>query len=424
MAKPIFNSLGSNYPEEFIESGAAFQSDPTRNQEELSQQLRERLQNHFDGDVILTYKGRDAIELVLRPIAEQTPQGGVLTQGLACHAIEEGILRAGLTPIYVDIAEGTLGPSLQTLEAGLHRAKELNVEPKVVFLQHLLGYANSVEEIRAFCTKQKLLLIEDLAQSFGASDRDELELGLSSDAVICSFGRDKVIDAVSGGAVVYTQAYWEKLGADARHWLTKLQPSEFPPMDVVKKELAYPGLTAMIQKTHQLGLGRLIFKLAKLTGRLTSPIATAVQHPTRLPAGYVQLALWQLDHLEEQLTHRRQLALIYHEALQSIPGVSCFIRKEQLQQDIHLRVPVLFDSTGQLQQTLAALAAREIHLTDRWYRKVVDSGSLNYPSLYQAGQCPVAEFTADRLLNLPTHGKISVADAERIVQAIQESIVS
>jgi dTDP-4-amino-4,6-dideoxygalactose transaminase len=75
-----------------------------------------------------------------------------------------------------------------------------------------------------------------------------------------------------------------------------------------------------------------------------------------------------------------------------------------------------------MQTILTALKEQRIYVSDRWYRAVVDSGSLNYPSIYQAGQCPVAESVATRLLNLPTHIHVSPEDAERIAQIIVEHV--
>jgi len=420
MPSAIFNSLGSNYSEEMIRLVSSFKKHPTKKQHELEQDLKERLGNHFAGDVILTYKGRDAIELVLRPLAESNVQQAILTQGLACHAIEEGIVRAGLLPIYVDLEKNSISPSVKTLEEGMKRANEVGAIVTAVFLQHTLGYANPVSDIVAFCKAHDLLLIEDLAQSFGAFDQEGLELAMSADAVICSFGRDKVLDAVSGGAVIFKKKYWDQVGANSSEWLPQLQPREYPPSSVVKKELLYPEITSMIQNTYDVGIGKLMFKLAKAFGVLTSPISTPLAYPSTLPAAYISLVLWQLDHLEDQLKHRRQIADIYIHALQHCPGVKCLALPERINTDIHLRLPLLFDDPQNLDQVIRRATSENIHITDRWYRAVVDSGSLNYVSIYQVGECPNAESVASRLLNLPTHVKILPGDAQRVSQIILE----
>lgn len=424
MPKPLFHSLGSNYSSDLVAIANQYTDDPLRHQDEQSKQLLEALETRFSGTGMLVYKGRDAIELALRPIAQSLSrtgkQLGVLTQGLACHAIEEGIVRAGLFPIYADLAEGSLGPSIETLKAALERAKESSIEVKVVFLQHLLGYVNDVQAISEFCKKHQLILIEDLAQSFGASDAQHRQVGTLADVIIFSFGRDKVLDGVSGGAVLFKQSFWKQVNLDAE-WVKIHLPTEFPPQNVVKKELFYPSLTQFIRQTHQVLVGKVVFKIARMFGFLTSPIAAAVAYPTLLPAGYVSLVLWQLKHLDVQLTHRRELATFYLHELQSIPEVKSYLAEDRIAHDVHLRVPVLMDSATSLQKFLANCTAENIHITDRWYRDVVDSGSLRYPTLYKAGTCPVAESTAERLLNLPTHQYITRQDAKRIMTILRST---
>jgi dTDP-4-amino-4,6-dideoxygalactose transaminase len=59
-------------------------------------------------------------------------------------------------------------------------------------------------------------------------------------------------------------------------------------------------------------------------------------------------------------------------------------------------------------------------LTDRWYRDPVDCGRLQCETHYQTGSCPNAEKMSDTIINLPTHAKITVADAEKIIIVIKK----
>lgn len=423
MAKPLFNSLGSNYTPEMVAVANQYAGNPAAEQARLAGELQQQLTKQFKGLSQLVYKGRDAIELVCRPLAESSQDKvGVITQGLACHAIEEGMLRAGVTPIYADLEKGTLSPSLRTVKAALAKAKQSDISVKAVFLQHTLGYANPVAEIQQFCQEQQLLLIEDLAQSYGALDATGKLLGSYADAVIFSFGRDKVLDAVSGGAVVFKAQFWKALGRDGAAWLANQQPMDYPPAAVIQKEMYYPGLTQTIRSTHQSGVGKVVFKAAKFFGLLTSPIASAVGHPTKLANGYIKLVLLQLKYLDEQLKHRRQIAQTYLDAFAGVEELNCMADAQRLSTDIHLRLPILVKSEAKLKKIIAACAAQDIYISDRWYRDVVDSGSLNYPSVYKPGTCPEAEQVSKRLLNLPTHHHISVEDAQRIALVIIKSI--
>lgn len=425
MKRPIFNSLGSNYSPEVVKLASKNVLDPFRDDDHVLSRLEEELEKRFDGVALLVYKGRDAIELALKAVmhfgaSKKHTALAVLTQGLACHAIEEGILRAGYEPVYVDLEKQTLGPSARTLEEGLRDAKAHGLEVQAVFIQHTLGYANPVPEIRRFCDRYGIVLIEDLAQSFGAQDTAGNVLGSQADIVICSFGRDKVLDAVSGGAVIVKHEKFRVAHREVLGWKNGVALTSFPPKSVVRKEMMYPRLTEWIRSTHALGLGKLLFQLAKSLRLLTSPIASPTKHTTALPASYARLVLWQVEHLEKQLAHRRQIARIYGEALAHVPGIQCLARVHDDNQDIHLRVPLLFDDPTAMSAVINACQAAQIYISDRWYRSVVDSGSLSYASRYQPKSCPVAEYTVSRLLNLPTHRHISVQDAERIVHVIRQ----
>lgn len=425
MKQPIFNSLGSNYSSEVVKLASKNVRDPFRDDDHVLSRLEEELERRFDGVALLVYKGRDAIELALKAVmhfgaSKKHIAPAVLTQGLACHAIEEGILRAGYKPVYVDLEKQTLGPSVRTLEEGLRDAKAHGLEVQAVFIQHTLGYANPVPEIRRFCDRYGLVLIEDLAQSFGAQDAAGNVLGSQADIVICSFGRDKVIDAVSGGAVIVKHKSFRVPHREVLGWKSGVAPTAFPPKSIARKEMIYPRLTEWIRSTHAIGLGKLLFQLAKSLRLLTSPIASPTQQTTALPASYARLVLWQLEHLEKQLAHRRQIARIYGEALADVPGAQCLARVDELDRDIHLRVPLLFDDPTAMSAVINACQAERIYISDRWYRSVVDSGSLNYATRYQQKSCPVAEYTASRVLNLPTHRYITVQDAQRIVRVIRQ----
>lgn len=422
MPIPIFSSLGSNYAPAFVQlAGRSWWASVIgQHPQSPLRQLTHTFNQELRGQTILVSKGRDAIELVLQPIvASSGAQTAVLTQGFACHAIEEGIRRAGAQPIYVDLAAASLSPSVATLEAAYQRAVAAGWQVKAVFLQYTLGVAGPAGELVTWARQHDLLVIEDLAQSYGAQTADGQPLGSLGDAVILSFGRDKVLDAVAGGAVVYRPHFWSKLKLDGEAWIAAHQPQEPTPLSQVSRELLYPWLTQTIRQTYTSGWGKVLFRLVKFLGLLPSPIATVVPYPTTMAAGYAVLINWQRQHLHHQLAHRRQVAQRYWQELQKHPGITLLLDPQRLPDNVHLRVAVQLASPAQLLSLLRLAKKAEIHLSDRWYRAVVDSGSLGYPSLYEPGTCPNAERLAATVLNLPTHHLITPAELDRIVALIK-----
>ena len=125
MSHPIFNSLGSNYSWNFVRLALKniFFCDKS-----AQARLISRLNEKFHGQTFLFYKGRDAIEFSLRAYGiGSIPEDTVLTQAFSCHAIEEAIIKAGAKPFFVDLKDGQLNPSLDTVQYAFRRAQALSV---------------------------------------------------------------------------------------------------------------------------------------------------------------------------------------------------------------------------------------------------------------------------------------------------------
>lgn len=179
----IFNSLGSNYNLGFVLKSLFLQ-----NKKRYKTELEQYLSEEFKGKVLLTYKGRQAIEIALK-LLNLPKESCVAINGFTCFAVYEAVVNAGLAVDYIDIEKEDLNFSPVQLK---NKLKE-NPKIKVVIIQNTLGYPSQVEEIAAICKENNIILIEDLAHSVG---------GKFGDFVVLSFSQDKLIDAVSGGALI------------------------------------------------------------------------------------------------------------------------------------------------------------------------------------------------------------------------------
>lgn len=178
----IFNSLGSNYDFNFVLKSLFSPG---------NDDLKSFLENKYKGQVTLVYKGREAIELALGNINKGSLVG---INGFICFAVYEAIKKAGMEVEYLDIEKGELNFSAETLK------KAVNV--KAVIVQNTLGYPCDIEKIAQICKEKKIILIEDLAHSIGTRYESGEEAGMVGDFVVLSFSQDKIIDAVSGGALI------------------------------------------------------------------------------------------------------------------------------------------------------------------------------------------------------------------------------
>ena len=80
----------------------------------------------------------------------------------------------------------------------LEKAFEIYPDVKLVVLVHLYGTPAKVDEIREICKKHGALLVEDAAESFGASYKG-VQTGSFGDFNAISFNGNKIITGSSGG---------------------------------------------------------------------------------------------------------------------------------------------------------------------------------------------------------------------------------
>lgn len=410
--KSIFNSLGSNYSFNFVMLALKqiiFEGDDSN-----VSKLHKYLDNEFNGRSFLFYKGRDAIEFALKILLSSdernsSVKGKVLTQAFSCFAVEEGINRAGAIPVYVDIDENSTNMSVKTLS----KAFEKNQDSKAVLVQHSLGIPADIINIQKWCKQNNLLLIEDLAQAIGGIDSNGDKLGKYSDAVIFSFGRDKVIDAVSGGAVVF-----KKLTEKQQQKIEVILTSEVESLskNVIFKDMIYPLITFFGRKTHDILIGKIILKLSRYFGLITSPTISKTTKISSMSSAYAELTNRSFIKLDKQLIHRRKIANIYLDKI-SNQNIKVINSKNYIDMGSNLRFSITVREVNEL---IKLMKSHNIYLSDRWYRNAVDCGKQNCGSAYKLGLAINAEKLASEIFNLPTHQNITEDKANKIVDILNK----
>ncbi|BBL71469.1 DegT/DnrJ/EryC1/StrS family aminotransferase [Methylogaea oryzae] len=106
--------------------------------------------------------GTDALHLALRA-AGITEGDEVITSAFTFIATAEAIAYVGAKPVFVDIDPRTFNITAEAIEAAI------TPRTKAVMPVHLFGQPCDMGPILAVCAKHGLKLVEDCAQSFGAS---------------------------------------------------------------------------------------------------------------------------------------------------------------------------------------------------------------------------------------------------------------
>jgi dTDP-4-amino-4,6-dideoxygalactose transaminase/lipid II:glycine glycyltransferase (peptidoglycan interpeptide bridge formation enzyme) len=384
----IFNSLGSNY-----DFSAALRILFSSGGNAKSRELVAHLEKRYGGKAILTYKGREALTLALSALPEK---GGVAMNGFTCLAVYEAVLGSGNTVRYLDIAEHALDFSFETLT----RAVETDKNIRAVIVQNTLGNPCDIVPITKLCKERGMILIEDLAHSIGTRYASGIEAGTVGDFVILSFSQDKVVDAVSGGALIVRNKKYADIAV----------PSRKIPLSQQLKDRLYPMLTWKIRLAYALGIGKPYHAFLRYLGILSRPLDES-PGPRALPDWYCANILRQFRALENVARHRREIAEIYARHLDAQ-----FLLPLRPERSANLRFPILTDGRERL---IEYLRDRHIRVSDIWYDAPVAPKKYLHRTNY-AGQCPQAEKISETILNLPTHINVSARDARVIAEAVNE----
>lgn len=157
------------------------------------QELAEYLGKRYGGEAILCKNGRSALALALK--AYFKPGDAMIVNGFTCYAVYEAVKAAGLKPIFADISRKDLNFKIDAHEVP-------NSHIQGIIVQNTLGNPVDIAAVEKFAKKHDLTIVEDLAHCAGVKYADGREAGTIGVATALSFGKDKSIDTVSGGAVI------------------------------------------------------------------------------------------------------------------------------------------------------------------------------------------------------------------------------
>lgn len=396
----IFNSLGSNYNWFFV-----FDAWRVGRGAKHALELKSYLENKYQGRAILVYKGREAIELALR-LLNLPKNSFVAINGFTCYACYQAIINAGCSVEYIDIEDSDLNFSPASSEIKL---KE-NPNIKVLIVQNTLGCPCDIEKIAEICKKNNIILIEDLAHSVGVIYKNNAEAGRIGDFTVLSFSQDKMIDGISGGALVVRNKNYQNIDFS--------EPEKVSGRRQLKDRF-YPFGTSIIRAAYQIGFGKFIHAGLKKINLLSRPMDNiGPMKPHDLPGWYCCLIRGQFDDLQENLKHRRRIASVYAENINSTVLPQGIV--ERISRSSSLRFPILINSRADLIQCLKRVG---VYVSDIWYDAPIAPNRYLGLTNYQS-QCPKAEKVCRRILNLPTHKNVSVEKAREISAVINQWIKS
>ena len=160
----------------------------------------------------LPISGTSALHLAMKLVGVK--QGDeVLCSDMTFAATVNPVVYEGGVPVFVDSEYKTWNMDPNALE----RAFELYPRAKVVVLAHLYGVPAQIDKIRAICDDHGAFLVEDAAESLGASFKG-VQTGKFGDVSVVSFNGNKIVTGSSGGMLLTDS---EEGARRVRKWSTQ-----------------------------------------------------------------------------------------------------------------------------------------------------------------------------------------------------------
>ena len=151
--------------------------------------------------------GTDALLIALRAI-DLHPGDEVISTPFTFYSAAEVVAQLGAKPVFVDIDEDTFNISPAAIEAAI------TPRTKAIIPVHIFGHAAPMVEIMAIAKRHNLRVIEDCAQSWGATLNGQ-QTGTWGDAGTFSFFPTKNLGACGEGGLICSDN--ERIARKSQH---------------------------------------------------------------------------------------------------------------------------------------------------------------------------------------------------------------
>jgi dTDP-4-amino-4,6-dideoxygalactose transaminase len=152
--------------------------------------------------VVTCASGTDALVLALRAMGVG-PGDAVLCPSFTFCATAEVAALVGATPVFVDVDARTFNIDVKGIAGAVETARQAGLNPKAIIPVDLFGLPADHAAIRSAAAADNLLVLDDAAQSFGATC-DNRRLGTFGVCTATSFFPAKPLGCYGDGGAVMT----------------------------------------------------------------------------------------------------------------------------------------------------------------------------------------------------------------------------
>jgi len=158
-------------------------------------ELEDQLVNYLKIKYVkLLFRGRIGIYLSVKSIINKN-RNEIIMSPFTIFDVVNMVICAGGKPVFVDIELDSFSSNINEIK------KYYNENTAGIIVTHMHVCFKYINEIKEFCTKNDIKLIEDAAIAFGASINKK-KLGTIGDIGVYSFSMFKFVSSFNGGAIV------------------------------------------------------------------------------------------------------------------------------------------------------------------------------------------------------------------------------
>ena len=291
----------------------------------------------------------------------------VFTTNFSYFATTEVISLVGATPVFIDIDEKTFNINPELLEIQIKKTlDEGKLKAKAIISVDLFGQLSDYKKIEKIAKKYNLFLIEDAAQSFGASREGKKSCSFG-DVAATSFFPAKPLGCYGDGGAIFTND--SKLAS-------------------IFKSIRMHGQGKDKYDNIRIGLN------------------------SRLDTLQAVVLLNKLEIFDNELILRNKIAEFYSNNLKKYLNIP-FV--ENLNKSAWAQYSILVTNSSQREKLLQHLSSNGIP-TAIYYKKIFSK--LNIYKNYNNYKFPVSEKCSNQIFSIPMHPYLSEDESSFIVNEI------
>lgn len=163
---------------------------------------------YINRESVSTSSGTSALHLALIALGV-SKNDEVIIPSYTCIAVALPVLYQQAKPILADV-NSDYNISVEDIK------KIITKKTKAIIVPHMFGCSGELNEIKELCEENNAYLVEDCAQSMGATYHNKM-VGTIGDISIFSFYATKMMTTIQGGMICTNNPHWIRIIKDLRY---------------------------------------------------------------------------------------------------------------------------------------------------------------------------------------------------------------